>query len=245
MKILILDTNSVMYRAWAVRKNREDCNSYQIGVFIAMFNKAKKLFNPDLVLCAFDCKGSKNKRKELYDNYKGDRPQIEDSYIIYGEQVKKWLTSENITWLQKEEFEADDICGCWSEKYKQDKNNHIDIITGDKDLLQLTDTNVTVYIMKSGISKMVEYTPDTIDNKYKIPAKEVLFYKCLAGDKSDNIESIYKPSKARKLIEQYRTLDNYYNSQYESEELQKKVKLIESIVTIRRDWKELERKVDQ
>ena len=103
--------------------------------------------------------------------------------------IKIFLELYGIKWYSNNLFEADDVIGIVSEKAK--RNNYIvDIISGDKDMLQLVDENVNVHISKKGVSEMVEYNINNFFDIMKLHPHQIVDFKGIAGDSSDNIKGI-------------------------------------------------------
>lgn len=220
MTYLLIDTNSLMFRAYSVSK-KQNMNPYSIRVFQNMFNKALKLFKPDEIHCAFDTKGSKDYRLSLDENYKGTRKEIDENYILYGNLVKKWLkTLSNVYLYEKQGYEADDIVYTLNKdlrsKYYYNCNEFpyffVDILTGDKDYIVMSEELTSVHLMRSGLSDIVTYSYDVCKEKLGVYPYQMTEYKMLSGDPSDNIKGPLSAAKASEFLSRYNTIDNIFEN---------------------------------
>jgi len=185
-------------------KNREGKEIKGTLGFIGNINKLIGRFSPDRIVVLFDTITSINIRLSEYDEYKQNRidysglPEDENPFTQL-KYIYKALTHLGINYIEAENYEADDYIASICEKYK--KNNDIIVVSSDKDFLQLVDENVIVYnpLGKEGIF----YNNEKVYEKYSIYPNQVIDYKILVGDKSDNILGVkgIGPKKAAKLLE--------------------------------------------
>lgn len=215
-KLLVVDGNSILFRAYHatkfgnIMKSREGVVTNAIFAFSNMLRKALESIQPDYVVVAFDT-GSKTFRHDMYEAYKGTRSEPDEELIAQFELVREFLDAYPIERIEIEGYEADDIIGTISKRYP---DFEIDILTSDRDMLQLIDTNVNVVLMKKGFSEIKIMTPQLLEEEMGITPKQVIDLKALMGDTSDNIPGI--PSVGEKtglkLLAQYNNLDTIYEN---------------------------------
>ncbi len=223
-KILLIDGNSLLYRAYYASKYSKisvsnDSNLNGVYLFIRMFFSFIKKNQYFDIVVAFD-KSKKTFRNDIYKDYKQNRKQTPPDLISQFEVVYEFLNTCNIKNLSLINYEADDIIGTLSHKYSNDY--FIEILTSDTDLLQLVTKHTKVYLTKKGVNDIHEYNFNNINSKLEYDCKNILNIKSLSGDASDNIPSIKGISKriAIFLFSQYKNIDDLYAN---IEELNSKV----------------------
>jgi DNA polymerase-1 len=165
-----------------------------------------ELEKPDYLAVAFDT--GKTFRDKIFPEYKATRAKMPDDLRPQIERIRKMVDTFNIPRLEMEGYEADDVLGsaaAWAAK----QGLGVKIITGDRDLLQLVNDRTIVYL--AGDDKNFITTQDVLD-KLHVRPDQVVDYKALVGDKSDNIPGV--PGVGEKttenLLAKYGTLDNIY-----------------------------------
>lgn len=213
-KILLVDGNSMLFRAYYGTMSRGYMRS-SAGVptnavygFATMFNRAVEMFEPTHVLIAFDT-GDKTFRHELFDDYKGTRKAVDEELVSQFALVREMLDALPIHRFELSGYEADDIIGTLAKQYPEDQ---IDVLTSDRDLLQVIDNNVDVLLMKKGLTDIHRMTKEVLFEEQGITPSQVVDMKALMGDSSDNIPGVPSIGEktAKKLIDEYGTLDNVY-----------------------------------
>ena len=161
---------------------------------------------PEYIAVAFDV--GKTFRDQLFPEYKGTREKMPDDLRPQIERIRKMVDAFNIPRLEMEGFEADDVLGSVA-RIATEQGLGVKIITGDRDLLQLVDKRTAVYL--AGDDKNF-ITDDDVRAKLGVLPKQVVDYKAIVGDKSDNIPGVAGVGEktAIALIEKYNTLDNIY-----------------------------------
>ena len=156
-KILLIDGNSMLFRAYYGTMSRGYMRSSS-GVptnavygFSTMFNRALEIFEPTHVLIAFDT-GDKTFRHKMYEDYKGTRKEVDEELVSQFALVRELIDALPIGRYELSGYEADDIIGTLAGMYPEDK---IDVLTSDRDLLQVIDDNVNVLLMKKGLTDIV------------------------------------------------------------------------------------------
>ena len=213
MKILLIDGNSVLFRAYYATSYtnmmQTSFGAYTNAVyaFANMLNKALKLIEPDYCVVAFD-KGKHTFRHDLNPDYKGGRKETPAELVEQFETVRLMLKAYNIPFIEMENIEADDIIGTLAKKYDIETC----IFSSDHDLFQLIDDTTSVYCMKKGMSDIAKMDEKALMTEYGLKPKQIIDYKGLAGDKSDNIKGVegVGDKTAVKLLQDYENCEGIY-----------------------------------
>jgi len=217
--IVLLDGNSLMFRAYYATAYTGNLMQTKDGIytnalygFINMLSKIIDTFDCTYMLIAFD-KGKKTFRHQALDSYKGTRKHMPEELAMQIPLIKEYLDLCNIKRLELDDYEADDIVGSMSKKAVELGFKAI-CISGDKDLLQLVDNNCDVLLTKKGVSDLDEYTIDNFKEKMGFYSTQMVDYKAMIGDSSDNLEGVrgIGPKTAITLLNKYDNLDNIYDS---------------------------------
>ncbi len=217
-KILLIDGNSLMFRAYYATAYTGNLMQNKSGLYTnAIFgfcNMIHKLVNEDVdkVFVAFDA-GKQTFRHKQFDEYKGGRKPMPDEFRVQIPYIKQYLDIMNIKHFECLDYEADDLVAAYAV-LSNTEGNDIKVVSGDKDLLQLAKGNITVALTKKGITELDEYTESNFKEKMGFYSYQVPDYKGLVGDSSDNLPGIkgIGEKTALKLLEQYDTLENIINS---------------------------------
>jgi len=165
--------------------------------------------NPDYLVVVFDT--GKTFRDDLFPEYKGTREKMPDDLVIQMARVRQIVDAFDIPRLEMEGYEADDVLGSVARKAVED-GLAVKIITGDRDLLQLVNDRVIVNLPGRSLSDAKDYLPEDVVEYLGIPPRQVVDFKALVGDKSDNIPGVAGVGEktAISLLQEYDTLDNVY-----------------------------------
>ena len=127
----------------------------------------------------------------MYEGYKANRHGMPDELAAQMPIIKDVLRAMNITIIEKEGYEADDVLGTLA-KWGQNEGLDVTILTGDRDSFQLIDKNIKVRIPRTKMGKTEEedYTVEKIKEEYGLKPKDLIEVKGLAGDTSDNIPGV-------------------------------------------------------
>lgn len=214
-KALIIDGNNLLFKAYyGTAYQGVNLHSLQgiptnaVYAFIRMLTKYLKSNNYNSVFVAFDA-GRKTFRHEILGTYKGKRSETPIELIEQFKLVKIFLDLAQIPWGQITNYEADDIIAS-IVKNKIATNYQIDIMSSDKDLLQLLDTNTKILNPQKGMSDLKVITTSTFEAEYQLLPYQVTDLKGLMGDNSDNLPGIkgIGQKTAISLLKQYKTLEN-------------------------------------
>lgn len=212
---MIIDGNSLIHRAfYALPLLSTKDGIYTNGVygFLTMFYKLKEEYPMDYICVVFDKKGP-TFRHEAFDMYKGNRQATPNELAQQFPIIREILTAMNITQLEMDGYEADDIAGTLS-KYGEDNKLKVILVTGDKDYLQLASDKTTVLLTKKGITELREYDRNKFIEEYGITPEQFIDLKGLMGDKSDNIPGVpgIGEKTGIKLIKEFGSIENLYDN---------------------------------
>lgn len=203
------------------------------GFFKAIFDLLKQNNNlddikPDSIAVAFDV-SRKTFRLEKFEGYKANRESMPDSLRPQLGLIMEGLKAMNIPIYTKEGFEGDDIIGTISKKASE-LNHKTYILTGDRDSLQLVDKEGKVSVLIPSKGEILTYNWDRVFEKMEVYPNQVVDYKALCGDTSDNIPGVkgIGPKTASGLLMEYKTLDNIYNNIENIQKKSVKEKLVEN-----------------
>lgn len=212
-KVVLIDGNSIAYRAFfALPLLNNDKGVYTNAVygFTTMLLKILEEDQPDHLLVAFDA-GKTTFRHKTYKDYKGGRQKTPSELSEQFPVLKELLDAFEVNYYQLKNYEADDIIGTLATQ-AGDKGLEVKVISGDKDLLQLVNEQITVSLTKKGITNVDTYTPSFLMEKMEVRPDQIIDLKALMGDSSDNIPGVpgVGEKTAVKLLKQFDTLENLY-----------------------------------
>lgn len=179
------------------------------GFFKAIFDLLKNnKLNADAIAVAFDV-SHQTFRTETYTEYKANREAMPDNMQIQMNFIYEGLKAFSIPIYTKEGFEADDVIGTISKRACK-LGHKVLILTGDQDSFQLIDKKGCVKVIIPSKGELIEYNWDKVHEKLGVYPNQVIDYKALRGDVSDNIPGIngIGEKTAVKLLEQFSNLDN-------------------------------------
>ena len=183
------------------------------GFFKAIFDLLKnKDLAPDAIGVAFDV-SHHTFRTEKYTEYKANRESMPDPMRIQMDLIYEGLNAFSIPIYTKEGFEADDVIGTISKRACE-LGHKVLILTGDQDSFQLIEKNGCVKVIIPSKGELLEYDWDKVYQKLGVYPNQVIDYKALRGDTSDNIPGIkgIGEKTAVKLLSEFKTVDNVLNS---------------------------------
>ncbi|MBQ8588776.1 MAG: DNA polymerase I [Clostridia bacterium] len=192
-KLLIIDGNSIINRAfYGIKLLTTNKGMYTNGIygFLNIMLKHMEDINPEYVAVAFDLKAPTFRHK-MYDGYKAQRKGMPSELAMQMPVMKEILRAMNVTILEKEGYEADDIIGTVSRICRESEVECL-ILTGDKDDLQLaTDTTrVLLTVTRGGSTTTTEMDSDDFEDTYGITPEQFVDVKGLMGDSSDNVPGV-------------------------------------------------------
>ncbi len=232
--VIIVDGNSLINRAFYGVPDLVNKDGVHTNAVYGFFNMLFKLIDdhkPDYLSVAFDVK-AKTFRHIQYDKYKGTRKGMPNELAEQMPIIKKILDSLGINRMELPGFEADDLLGTVST-ICSDADMKVYIISGDKDILQLVNDNITVLYTKKGISNLKHYKTDDVIEDFGVKPEFVPDYKGLCGDTADNIPGVpgIGDKTTRKLLKQFNTVEEVILNQDEIESVRIKNKIVEHAET--------------
>lgn len=231
-KLLVIDSNALIHRAYHAlpplsTKDGTLTNAaygYASTVISAINN-----IQPDYVAATFDL-AKPTFRHKKYAEYKATREKAPDELYQQIPIVREFLEKFGIPIFEKEGFEADDVIGTIIKEVKAEKDLESVIVTGDLDTLQLVGANTQVFTLGRGINDPVVYDEDKVRQRYGLEADQMVDYKALRGDPSDNIPGV--PGVGQKiatdLLARFETLKKVYENIENIDSLALKKKLKEN-----------------
>lgn len=211
--LILIDGHALAYRQFFAlertgMKNSENQPTWAVyGFFKAVFDLLAKI-HPDYIAVAFDV-GRRTFRTEKFEEYKANREAMPDTMRSQLGIICEGLKAFDIPIITKEGFEADDVIGTIS-KNASDKGHNTLILTGDQDSFQLIDKEGTVKVLIPSKGELIEYDWNKVYEKLGVYPNQVIDYKGLRGDTSDNIPGIrgIGEKTAQKLLNRYKHLED-------------------------------------
>ena len=217
MKLLILDGNSVINRAFFGVKpltTREGLYTHAIFGFLNILEKMEKEEQPEAICVAFDLHGP-TFRHLRYDGYKATRHGMPEELAMQMPVMKDVLRAMNIPIYECKGWEADDVIGTVG-KICSNNGWECVVVTGDRDSLQLIDENVHIklVISRPGQTTATLYTREVFEEEYGFAPKKLIDLKALMGDSSDNIPGVkgIGEKTAKTLLQKFGSLDGVYEN---------------------------------
>ncbi len=218
-KLLLIDGSSVAFRAFFALYHQIDRFKSPTGLhtnaiygFHLMLDHMMKRIEPTHILVAFDA-GKTTFRTEMFADYKAGRAKTPDEFREQFPFIRQMLDAMGIKHYELSQYEADDIIGTLDKMAERtDIPFDVTIVSGDKDLIQLTDENTVVEISKKGVAEFEEFTPAYLMEKMGITPTQFIDLKALMGDKSDNIPGVMKIGEKTglKLLTEFGSLEGIY-----------------------------------
>ncbi len=216
-KLAIIDGKSVFYRGYYAMPNLATDDGVPTGGvfgFATMALEVIRRLKPDYVAVAWDKpKTNIRKRLELYPEYKAGRKPAPADFHDQIPILHQLLAAFGWPLYELDDYEADDIMGTLAIQATA-MGIETMLVTSDLDMLQLIDSHVHVYALKTGLSHIELYSPASFEAKYGINVHQFLDLKALKGDSSDNLPGVpgIGEKTAINLLKQYNTLDNIYKN---------------------------------
>ncbi|OIP80876.1 hypothetical protein COW94_00945 [Candidatus Peregrinibacteria bacterium CG22_combo_CG10-13_8_21_14_all_44_10] len=214
-KLVLIDGNALVHRGFHAipplfTASGEMTNAVFGFTTVLMGVLAEEV--PDYIAVTFDKKGPTH-RHEIYDEYKSTRVKAPDELYSQIPRIKEIVRAFNMPIFEQSGYEADDLIATLASKAKDHDLTTV-IVTGDKDAFQLIDEHTTVASPRKGYREVTYYTPDQVMEKLGIKPSQVVDYKGLCGDPSDNIPGVagVGPKTAASLLNDYETLEGVYNN---------------------------------
>ena len=247
-RLLVVDGNSIMNRAFygimgsKMLMTKDGTYTNAVYGFLAIIFKVIDDLKPEYMAVAFDLKAP-TARHKMYEGYKANRHGMPDELAAQMPIIKDVLRAMNITIIEKEGYEADDVLGTLA-KTGEAEGVDVTILSGDRDTLQLATDKVTIRIprTKAGKTEEDDFDRNKVLETYGVEPKQLIEVKGLMGDTSDNIPGVpgVGEKTALNLIKEYKSIENLYKCLDEGTADSVKGKMKEKI-TENKDLAELSR----
>jgi DNA polymerase-1 len=213
-KLVLIDANAIIHKVFYALPELTNRKGEQINAIYGFSSILLKIINelkPNYIAAAYDLAAPTFRHIE-YKEYKAKRVKKPDELIEQIPKTKEILKGFNVSVLEKKGFEADDVIGTIAKRFTN-KKIEILILTGDLDTLQLVDKNIKVYSLRKGMTDIMIYGEKEVFERYELKPEQMIDYKGLRGDPSDNIPGVVGVGEktATVLLKEFKTLENLYN----------------------------------
>ncbi len=215
-KLVLIDGNAILHRAYhalppLTTKDGELINA--VYGFVSMLLKVITDLRPTHLAVCFDRKEPTFRKKE-YKAYQAQRPVMDKELSGQIEKLHKVLNAFNIKMFSLAGYEADDLLGTIAEKAQRRKVRETVIVTGDRDIMQLVNNAVKVYLPTKGLSEAKIFGEKEVEEKMGVKPTKIVDYKALVGDPSDNYPGVsgIGPKTAIGLLLKYKSKNGIYKS---------------------------------
>ena len=220
-KLFLLDAYALIYRGYYafIKNPRINSKGTDTSAILGFMNSLLEIIrtqNPDYIAVAFD-KGGSVTRSEMFTEYKSNRDKTPEPILIAIPYIKEILKSMNISVLEKEGYEADDVIGTVA-KDAENNNFKVYMVTPDKDFAQLVSDNIFLCKPARMGNSMEIWGVDEVKDKFEVDSPEqVIDYLGMMGDSVDNIPGLpgVGDKTAKKFIKQYGNLETLLEKSYE------------------------------
>ncbi len=211
--LLLVDGSSYLYRAFHAMPDLRNSKNEPTGAIQGVLNMLRRLhkdYPSDYSACVFDAKG-KTFRDDIYPQYKANRAAMPDDLRPQIEPLHEAIKALGWPLIMIDGVEADDVIGALAKQAEREGIRTI-ISTGDKDISQLVNEQITVVNTMRDAFRKVDDVLDIagVEKKFGIPPSLMIDYLVLVGDTSDNVPGVEKvgPKTAVKWLTQYGNLEN-------------------------------------
>lgn len=206
-RLVLIDGNAVLHRAYHALPPLTTPDGTMVNAVYGFISMLIKLFNelkPTHMAVAFD-RPEPTFRKSLFKDYQAKRPEMEEGLSSQIPKAQDVVRAFGIPIYDAAGFEADDVIGTLCQNTKDD----VVIVTGDRDILQLVDERVKVFMPTKGLSEGKLYGEKEVEEKMGVRPKQIPDLKALMGDASDNYPGVagIGPKTAVKLLAEYGSIE--------------------------------------
>ena len=227
MILHVIDGNSLLFRAYFatsftgnIMRTKDGFPTNAIFGFSNMISKIlSTLKNDDRIIVCFDT-GKKTFRHQQYSEYKAQRKETDEDLIVQIPIARELLKAMGIFYYEEEGFEADDIAGSVA-KLASRQNIKTYCYTSDKDYLQLIDDNISIKMVRKGLTDIEEMNEAALKEKMGLTPEQIKDFNGLMGDPSDNLKGIpgIGEKTALKLLNEYNSLENKISEKWNKEDI--------------------------
>ncbi len=212
---MLIDGSAILHRAYHAMPNFTSPDGAPTGALFGFFSMLLKLMQhmkPDYIAIAFD-RGEPTFRQQMYVGYHANRPKASDELAEQFSSIRELISAVGIPLFELDGFEADDLIGTINAKLNTEYDNiHVYIVTGDRDLLQLVDTDTKVLMPIKGISEVALYDAARVKEKFGVRPDQFIDLKAFMGDASDNYPGVpgVGPKTAMQLLQDYEHFETVF-----------------------------------
>ncbi len=217
-KLVLVDGNAIVHRAYhalpPLHKTEDGQLTNAVYGFFSMVLKITADLAPDYLIVCFD-RAAPTFRKQMFSGYQATRPKMDDGLSNQFKIIREVLEKGRINVFDLDGYEADDLIGTLAKQASEEnKDNQVIIVTGDRDLLQLVNSQVLILAPIIGVTKMILFDPEKVKEKYGVEPSHFVDYKALIGDNSDNYPGVggVGPKTAMDLVNKFGTLEQIYEN---------------------------------
>ena len=208
-RLVLIDAHSLIYRAFFALPPMSTSDG-QVTNAVYGFTSMLAIVlasRPEYAVAAFDV-GAPTFRSKEYVEYKAGRRAMPEDLRPQLDKVRDVLESFSIPIYGIEGFEADDVIGTLS-RIAEERGHSVTIVSGDLDCLQLVSESVEALVPRRGITDTFVYGPDQVRQRYGFEPAQLIDFKALRGDSSDNIPGVpgVGDKTAAKLVQDFGTIE--------------------------------------
>lgn len=235
--VVLLDSHAIIHRAYHALPSFANSEGTPTGALyglLSMLIRIVEELKPDYVIAAYDLP-KPTFRHHAYENYKAGRAKTDDDLIKQLITSREVFAALGIPILDAEGFEADDVIGTLAEKLKKVEGLNVVIASGDMDTLQLVEgKKVQVFTLKKGITDTILYDEAAVNERYGFSPRQLIDYKGLRGDPSDNIIGVpgIGEKTATTILQQFHSVEGLYEALEKDPANGKKAGLTDRVVKI-------------
>ena len=218
-RLVVIDGHAILHRAYHALPPLTAPDGTVVNSvygFASMLLRVIHDLKPEYLMVAFD-HAKPTFRKKLFKEYQSQRPEMDKNLVSQIDLVKRMVDLMGISVYGLDGYEADDVIGTitqQAEKSKEKNNLETVIVTGDRDILQLANEKVKVYMPVKGLSESKLYGMAEVEDKFGVKPSQMVDYKGLVGDPSDNYPGVagIGPKTAVDLIKKFATVEAIYQN---------------------------------
>lgn len=217
-RLFLIDGHALAYRTyfaltrigdssrWITKTGEPTAGTYG---FISVMLRLLEQEMPEYLAISFDT--GRTFRDDLFPEYKATRDKMPDDLRLQIDRIRQLIDAFGIPILEADGYEADDVLGTVARRAAE-QGVRVFILTGDRDLLQLADENILIRLAGQKLSEAIDYGPVEVEERFGITPSQLIDYKAIIGDPSDNIPGVRGVGKktAVKLLLEYKTLDGIF-----------------------------------
>jgi len=217
-RLYLIDGHALAYRAYFALTRAADSSRWSTksgeptaGVygFTSILLRLLEQAEPEYLAVSFDT--GRTFRDDLYEDYKATRDKMPEDLAPQLDRIRQVVQAFGIPILEAQGYEADDVLGTIARRAAA-QGVHVVILTGDRDLLQLADDDITIQLAGQRLSEAVDYDPGMVEQRFGVRPDQVVDFKAMVGDTSDNIPGVkgIGEKTAADLLRKFESLSGIY-----------------------------------